>query len=200
MFVAIAADYAGATPGITFVAPALIGTGTAGIATIVAPFATMVGTATTIAPLTTLIASGVGSAAAVILNAVGFTSAGIAAKSLAAKLMSMSAIANGGGIPAGGFVATMQSIGVLGVGGLTLLGIVAGAGIVGGAHACYASGKAVAAAATATATSFWMSPIVLTGARVVAGGAVGYFVCWAVMDKLYYHVFDDENAARQAFA
>lgn len=45
------------------------------------------------------------------LPALGFTGAGIAAGSVAAKLMSWSAIAHGGGVPAGGLVATMQSLG-----------------------------------------------------------------------------------------
>lgn len=45
------------------------------------------------------------------LSAVGFTASGIAASSLAAKMMSLSAIANGGGVPAGGLVAILQSAG-----------------------------------------------------------------------------------------
>lgn len=47
----------------------------------------------------------------VVLGAVGFTGAGITASSLAAKMMSVSAIANGGGVAAGGLVATLQSTG-----------------------------------------------------------------------------------------
>ena len=47
----------------------------------------------------------------VVLSAVGFTSAGITASSLAAKMMSISAIANGGGVAAGSLVATLQSVG-----------------------------------------------------------------------------------------
>lgn len=50
-----------------------------------------------------------------VLSAVGFTGSGIAASSLAAKLMSVSAIANGGGVPAGGLVATLQSAGAAGL-------------------------------------------------------------------------------------
>lgn len=46
-----------------------------------------------------------------VLSAVGFTGSGIAASSLAAKMMSLSAIANGGGVPAGGLVAILQSAG-----------------------------------------------------------------------------------------
>ncbi|XP_021035014.1 interferon alpha-inducible protein 27-like protein 2B isoform X2 [Mus caroli] len=49
------------------------------------------------------------------LSAVGFTSSGIAASSLAAKMMSLSAIANGGGVPAGGLVAILQSAGAAGL-------------------------------------------------------------------------------------
>ncbi|EHH14510.1 hypothetical protein EGK_00445 [Macaca mulatta] len=45
------------------------------------------------------------------LPALGFTGAGIAANSVAASLMSWSAIMNGGGVPAGGLVATLQSVG-----------------------------------------------------------------------------------------
>ncbi|XP_037066687.1 interferon alpha-inducible protein 27-like protein 2B [Peromyscus leucopus] len=46
-----------------------------------------------------------------VLSAVGFTGTGIAASSLAAKMMSLSAIANGGGVAAGSLVATLQSVG-----------------------------------------------------------------------------------------
>nr|KAF6484922.1 interferon alpha inducible protein 27 like 2 [Rousettus aegyptiacus] len=45
-----------------------------------------------------------------VLGAAGFTSAGIAASSLAAKMMSAAAIANGGGVAAGSLVATLQSV------------------------------------------------------------------------------------------
>ncbi|XP_058409368.1 interferon alpha-inducible protein 6 [Diceros bicornis minor] len=55
---------------------------------------------------------------AVGLPALGFTSAGIAANSMAASLMSWSAVANGGGVPAGGLVATLQSLGATGGSGL----------------------------------------------------------------------------------
>ncbi|KAK1339440.1 hypothetical protein QTO34_020123 [Cnephaeus nilssonii] len=41
----------------------------------------------------------------------GFTSTGIAASSIAAKMMSSAAIANGGGVAAGSLVATLQSVG-----------------------------------------------------------------------------------------
>lgn len=50
-------------------------------------------------------------AAPVVLGAVGFTGAGIAASSIAASMMSSAAIANGGGVAAGGLVATLQSVG-----------------------------------------------------------------------------------------
>ncbi|XP_057602755.1 interferon alpha-inducible protein 6 [Hippopotamus amphibius kiboko] len=48
---------------------------------------------------------------AMALPALGFASTGIAANSVAASLMSWSAVANGGGVPAGGLVATLQSLG-----------------------------------------------------------------------------------------
>ncbi|KAF6351582.1 hypothetical protein mRhiFer1_010101 [Rhinolophus ferrumequinum] len=50
-------------------------------------------------------------AAPVVLGAMGFTGAGIAASSLAAKMMSAAAVANGGGVAAGSLVATLQSAG-----------------------------------------------------------------------------------------
>ncbi|XP_070259843.1 interferon alpha-inducible protein 27-like protein 2 [Myotis yumanensis] len=46
-------------------------------------------------------------AAPLVLGAMGFTSAGIAASSIAAKMMSAAAIANGAGVAAGGLVATL---------------------------------------------------------------------------------------------
>ncbi|XP_012411088.1 interferon alpha-inducible protein 27-like protein 2A [Trichechus manatus latirostris] len=50
-----------------------------------------------------------------VLSTVGFTGAGIAASSLAAKMMSTAAIANGGGVAAGSLVATLQSVGAAGL-------------------------------------------------------------------------------------
>uniref|UniRef100_A0A671ED51 Interferon alpha inducible protein 27 like 2 n=1 Tax=Rhinolophus ferrumequinum TaxID=59479 RepID=A0A671ED51_RHIFE len=54
-------------------------------------------------------------AAPVVLGAMGFTGAGIAASSLAAKMMSAAAVANGGGVAAGSLVATLQSAGAAGL-------------------------------------------------------------------------------------
>ncbi|XP_058993403.1 interferon alpha-inducible protein 6 isoform X2 [Mustela lutreola] len=54
------------------------------------------------------------------LPALGFLSTGIAANSVAASLMSWSALANRGGVPAGGLVATLQSLGASG--GSALMG------------------------------------------------------------------------------
>lgn len=53
---------------------------------------------------------------AMALPALGFAGTGIAANSIAASLMSWSAVANGGGVPAGGLVATLQSLGECGAG------------------------------------------------------------------------------------
>uniref|UniRef100_A0A2I3HP82 Interferon alpha inducible protein 27 like 1 n=1 Tax=Nomascus leucogenys TaxID=61853 RepID=A0A2I3HP82_NOMLE len=50
----------------------------------------------------------------VALGAMGFTSVGIAASSIAAKMMSTAAIANGGGVAAGSLVAILQSVGAAG--------------------------------------------------------------------------------------
>lgn len=57
-----------------------------------------------------------------VLGAVGFTSTGIAASSLAAKMMSAAAIANGGGVAAGSLVATLQSVGKCPLARLTVPG------------------------------------------------------------------------------
>ncbi|XP_046503648.1 LOW QUALITY PROTEIN: interferon alpha-inducible protein 27-like protein 2 [Equus quagga] len=51
----------------------------------------------------------------VVLGAMGFTGAGIVASSIAAKMMSAAAIANGGGVAAGSLVATLQSVGAAGL-------------------------------------------------------------------------------------
>ncbi|XP_045427904.1 interferon alpha-inducible protein 27-like protein 1 [Pipistrellus kuhlii] len=51
----------------------------------------------------------------VVLGAIGFTSTGIAASSIAANMMSSAAIANGGGVAAGSLVATLQSVGAAGL-------------------------------------------------------------------------------------
>ncbi|XP_043851468.1 interferon alpha-inducible protein 6 [Dromiciops gliroides] len=61
------------------------------------------------------------------LPALGFTGVGIAANSLASTLMSWSAVMNGGGVPAGGIVATLQSLGA-GAGTTALAGVGAKAG------------------------------------------------------------------------
>ncbi|XP_074977491.1 uncharacterized protein LOC125624887 isoform X1 [Caretta caretta] len=53
--------------------------------------------------------------APVAIWAAGFTGAGIAAGSLAAKMMSAAAIANGGGVAAGSLVAALQSAGAVGL-------------------------------------------------------------------------------------
>ncbi|XP_072890404.1 interferon alpha-inducible protein 27-like protein 2A [Hemitrygon akajei] len=50
-----------------------------------------------------------------ILGAMGFTSAGIVAGTIAAKMMSAAAVANGGGVAAGSTVAVLQSIGAAGL-------------------------------------------------------------------------------------
>ncbi|XP_047201694.1 interferon alpha-inducible protein 27, mitochondrial-like [Girardinichthys multiradiatus] len=62
-----------------------------------------------------------------LLAALGFTTTGIAAGSIAAKMMSSFTVFYGGGIPAGGLVATLQSIGMTGLGWFGT-GAVAGAG------------------------------------------------------------------------
>ncbi|KAM9243183.1 interferon alpha-inducible protein 6 isoform 2-T2 [Dugong dugon] len=73
------------------------------------------------------------------LPLVGFTGAGIAANSVAAWMMSWSAVLNGGGVPAGGLVATLQSLGASGGGSALMAKVGASLGYV--AHKTLASGK-----------------------------------------------------------
>ena len=54
-------------------------------------------------------------AAPAVLTWIGYTGSGIATNSVAAGMMSTSAIANGGGVAAGGVVATLQSYGAAGL-------------------------------------------------------------------------------------
>uniref|UniRef100_A0A8C9X0M4 Interferon alpha-inducible protein 27-like protein 2A n=1 Tax=Sander lucioperca TaxID=283035 RepID=A0A8C9X0M4_SANLU len=66
-----------------------------------------------------------------VVGAIGFTSAGIAAGSYAASLMSAAAVANGGGVAAGSLVAICQAAGGLS-GAATAAAASAGAAGVGG--------------------------------------------------------------------
>ncbi|XP_070805953.1 interferon alpha-inducible protein 27-like protein 2A [Pituophis catenifer annectens] len=63
--------------------------------------------------------------APLVLTGVGFTAAGIAAGSLAATMMSSSAVASGGGVVAGSLVALAQSAGAAGLAITTKAGIAA---------------------------------------------------------------------------
>ncbi|NXC29490.1 IFI27 protein, partial [Campylorhamphus procurvoides] len=82
---------------------------------------------------------GVLPAAALVVGAplciagLGFTSAGIAAGSIAAKMMSAAAIANGGGVAAGSTVAVLQSIGAAGFSFAAKLGLASAGGTLGAA-------------------------------------------------------------------
>ncbi|XP_061452516.1 interferon alpha-inducible protein 27-like protein 1 [Rhineura floridana] len=59
----------------------------------------------------------------VVLGAVGFTSAGTAAGSYAASMMSASAVASGGAVSAGSTVAVLQSVGAAGLALSTKVGV-----------------------------------------------------------------------------
>ena len=66
-------------------------------------------------------------AAPAVVAGLGFTSQGIVGGSMAASIMAAEATAAGGGVAAGGLVATLQSVGVVGVGvgatvGVAILG------------------------------------------------------------------------------
>ncbi|XP_015738762.1 interferon alpha-inducible protein 27-like protein 2A isoform X1 [Coturnix japonica] len=67
-----------------------------------------------------VIGSGVATGVALVgvpltIWSLGFTAAGITAGSIAAKMMSAAAIANGGGVAAGSVVAVLQSVGAVGL-------------------------------------------------------------------------------------
>nr|XP_039324948.1 interferon alpha-inducible protein 27-like protein 2 isoform X2 [Saimiri boliviensis boliviensis] len=81
-------------------------------------------------------AAAVGGALAVgavpmVLSAMGFTGAGIAASSIAANMMSAAAMANGGGISAGSLVAILQSVGAAGLSTLSNVFLVIGGSVMG---------------------------------------------------------------------
>ena len=94
-----------------------------------------------------LVGSVTGSAASTLLawataTGIGFTTSGIAAGSIAAGMMSATAIANGGGVPAFGLVAGLQSFGAVGLATTSSAGvaIVASVAIAGAAiGACMAA-------------------------------------------------------------
>ncbi|CAL4078311.1 unnamed protein product [Meganyctiphanes norvegica] len=72
-------------------------------------------------------------AAPVVLTGIGFTSAGIAAGSFAASMMSAAALAEGGGVAAGSLVALLQSAGAVGLGAGAAAGVGAAGATVGAA-------------------------------------------------------------------
>jgi Interferon-induced 6-16 family len=70
-------------------------------------------------------------AAPAVVAGLGFTAQGIAGGSIAAGMMAAEAAAAGGGVAAGGLVATLQSVGVIGLGigatgGVALVGATVG--------------------------------------------------------------------------
>uniref|UniRef100_A0A8C3T7M9 Uncharacterized protein n=1 Tax=Chelydra serpentina TaxID=8475 RepID=A0A8C3T7M9_CHESE len=86
----------------------------------------------------------------------GFTAAGIATGTVAAKMMSAAAVANGGGVAAGSAVAVLQSIGKQRGANLSLKSGFTGAGI----------------AAGSMATKMMSAAAVANGGGVAAGSAV----------------------------
>nr|XP_032622660.1 interferon alpha-inducible protein 27-like protein 1 isoform X3 [Chelonoidis abingdonii] len=65
------------------------------------------------------------------LGAAGFTGAGIVAGTLASKMMSAAAVANGGGVAAGSTVAVLQSVGAAGLSLATKGAVAAVGGVLG---------------------------------------------------------------------
>uniref|UniRef100_A0A8C3Y368 Uncharacterized protein n=1 Tax=Catharus ustulatus TaxID=91951 RepID=A0A8C3Y368_CATUS len=95
----------------------------------------------------TVIGATVGAGVALVgipacIGALGFTGAGIAAGSIAAKMMSAAAIANGGGVAAGSTVAVLQSVGAAGFSLGTKIGLTSALSTVGGASGFLLSKKA----------------------------------------------------------
>ncbi|XP_043846984.1 interferon alpha-inducible protein 27, mitochondrial-like [Dromiciops gliroides] len=74
-----------------------------------------------------------------VLGAVGFTKAGIAAGSMAAKMMSGAAIANGGGIASGSLVAVLQSVGAGGLSTMASTALGSAGSVLGSALAYWSS-------------------------------------------------------------
>uniref|UniRef100_A0A0D9RF05 Interferon alpha inducible protein 27 n=1 Tax=Chlorocebus sabaeus TaxID=60711 RepID=A0A0D9RF05_CHLSB len=74
-----------------------------------------------LARIATVVIGGVVAMEAVpmVLSVMGFTATGITSSSIAAKMMSAAAIANGGGVAPGSLVAILQSLGATGLSGLT---------------------------------------------------------------------------------
>uniref|UniRef100_A0A3Q1G4A3 Interferon alpha-inducible protein 27-like protein 2A n=1 Tax=Acanthochromis polyacanthus TaxID=80966 RepID=A0A3Q1G4A3_9TELE len=66
-----------------------------------------------------------------VLGAIDFTSAGVAAGSYAAGMMSSAAIANGGGVAAGSLVAVLQSAEMAGLSGTATAAVASAGGTVG---------------------------------------------------------------------
>uniref|UniRef100_A0A8B9R1S0 Interferon alpha-inducible protein 27, mitochondrial n=1 Tax=Anas platyrhynchos TaxID=8839 RepID=A0A8B9R1S0_ANAPL len=66
------------------------------------------------------------------VSALGFKAGGIAAGSMAAKMMSVAAIANNGGVAAGSTVAVLQSVGAAGLSAGAKIGLSSALGTLGG--------------------------------------------------------------------
>ncbi|SPQ95141.1 unnamed protein product (mitochondrion) [Plasmodiophora brassicae] len=127
-------------------------------------------------------------AAMAVINALGYTAAGIASESAAAAAMSAAAIANGGGVAAGSTVAVLQSVGAAGLGA-------SGCAIASAAGAVVASTSvAIVAVSIKMCRSFldnkvWSYP---TNVWFIATEEGIWNVC-------VYVVGDDEKEAHEAF-
>nr|XP_038023345.1 interferon alpha-inducible protein 27-like protein 2A [Anas platyrhynchos]XP_038023346.1 interferon alpha-inducible protein 27-like protein 2A [Anas platyrhynchos] len=67
-----------------------------------------------------------------VVSVLGFKAGGIAAGSIAAKMMSAAAIANNGGVAAGSTVAVLQSVGAAGLSAGAKIGLSSALGTLGG--------------------------------------------------------------------
>ncbi|XP_072466181.1 interferon alpha-inducible protein 27-like protein 2A [Notamacropus eugenii] len=77
----------------------------------------------------------------VVLGVAGFTKAGIAAGSVAAKMMSAAAVANGGGVASGSLVAVLQSVGAGGLSTMASTALGSAGSILGSTLAYWGSQK-----------------------------------------------------------
>ena len=131
-----------------------------------------------------------------IVNSLGFTSAGIAAGSTAAAMMSAEAVAAGGAVASGGLVATLQAVGAAGLmaGGPAFVA----ATVLLPAVACAAVGVGIAAGISHFSRGAYSSGLEggsqtgLVPGKWMLATEEG---CWNV----YVYQFDKEADARRAF-
>ncbi|KAK7148256.1 hypothetical protein R3I93_012554 [Phoxinus phoxinus] len=130
-----------------------------------------------------LIAAGVGAGAGVgivlavpiVIACLGFTVCGIVRGSAAASMMSYSAMSNGGGVPSGGVVSTLQSIGTCGICIVVMVVIGAIGGTVAGAVIGTRTCKAGDAGAVSTIIPFTSQGMVEAAVNATVASLISNF-------------------------